>query len=165
MQRLAVTPTAADAYWRMNVQIDVRSVLSAITVPILVLHTTGDLLYPIAQGRFVAEGIQGARMVELAGTDHLYWSENGDRVADEVEKFLSGARSSQTNDRVLATVLFTDIVDSTATAAAIGDRRWHDLLESHDRMVRRQLSRFRGKETKTTGDGFVATFDGPATGH
>ncbi len=162
MQRLAATPTAADAYWRMNIQIDVRSVLSAITVPTLVLHTAGDLLYPIAQGRFVAEGIQGARMVELAGTDHLYWSENGDRVADEIEEFLSGARSSQSNDRVLATVLFTDIVDSTATAATIGDRRWHDLLDSHDRMVCRQLSRFRGREIKRTGDGFVATFDGPA---
>lgn len=162
MQRLAATPTAADAYWRMNIQIDVRSVLSAITVPTLVLHTAGDLLYPIAQGRFVAEGIQGARMVELAGTDHLYWSENGERVADEIEEFLSGARSSQSNDRVLATVLFTDIVDSTATAATIGDRRWHDLLDSHDRMVCRQLSRFRGREIKRTGDGFVATFDGPA---
>ena len=161
MQRLAATPTAADAYWRMNIQIDVRSVLSAITVPTLVLHITGDLLYPIAQGRFVAEGIQGARMVELAGTDHLYWSENGDRVADEIEEFLSGARSSASNDRVLATVLFTDIVNSTAIAAAIGDRRWHDLLDSHDNMVRRQLNRFRGREIKRTGDGFVATYDGP----
>jgi len=93
------------------------------TVPTLVLHTIGDLLYPIAQGRFVAEGSQGSRMVELAGTDHLYWSENGDRVGDEINEFLSGARSSESNDRVLATVLFTDIVDSTATAAAIGDRR------------------------------------------
>ncbi len=162
MQRLAATPTAADAYWRMNIQIDVRSVLSAIKVPTLVLHTIGDLLYPIAQGRFVAEGIQWSRMVELAGTDHLYWSENGDRVADEIEEFLSGARSSQSNDRVLATVLFTDIVDSTATAAALGDRRWHDLLDSHDHMVRRQLNRFRGREIKRTGDGFVATYDGPA---
>jgi pimeloyl-ACP methyl ester carboxylesterase len=137
MQRLAVTPAAAEAYWRMNVETEVRTVLGTISVPTLILHTSGDLLYPIAQARYVAEHIPGARLVDPPGTDHLYWSENGDAVADEIEEFLSGSRSHGDSDRVLATVLFTDIVDSTATAVGLGDRRWRDLLDSHDHMVRR----------------------------
>jgi class 3 adenylate cyclase len=161
MQRLAVTPPAAEAYWRMNVETDVRAVLPTISVPTLILHTSGDLMYPLAQATYVAEHIRGASLVELSGTDHLYWSQNGDAVADEIEEFLSGSRSHGDSDRVLATVLFTDIVDSTATAVGLGDRRWRDLLVSHDQMVRRQLNRYRGKEVKRTGDGFLATFDGP----
>ncbi len=147
---------------RMNSQIDVRHILDAIRVPTLVLHRQGDTRVTVEGGRYLAEHIAGARYVELAGSDHVLWAGDVDRTADEMEEFLTGARSEMEPDRVLASVLFTDIVDSTRRAAEMGDRGWRALLDAHDRIVRREIDRFRGREIKTLGDGFLVTFDGPA---
>ena len=117
---------------------------------------------PVEGARWLAEQIPGARFVELPGDDHWPWISDPDEIVDEVEEFLTGERREREPDRALATVLFTDIVGSTERAAALGDRRWRDLLEQHDRLVRRELDRHRGREVKTTGDGVLATFDGPA---
>ena len=146
----------------MNTQVDVRAVLPAIRVPALVLHRVGDLDANIEEGRFLARHIPGARFVELPGNDHLPWVGDQDAVLDEVQEFLTGMRPIADIDRVLATVLFTDIVGSTETAARLGDRAWRALLDSHHAMVRKELARFRGRVVNTTGDGFLATFDGPA---
>jgi pimeloyl-ACP methyl ester carboxylesterase len=162
-ERLGATPGAAIALMRMNSQIDITDVLPTIHVPTLVIHRTEDVTVNVEGGRTLADRIPDARYVELPGADHIPWvGDNGDRIADEIEEFLTGHRSAPILDRVLATVLFTDIVDSTARADALGDRAWHDLLEVHDRAVRRELQRFRGNEVKSLGDGFFATFDGPA---
>ena len=142
--------------------LDVRPVLAAISAPTLVLLHQNNLYMPALFGRFLAENIPDAKLVELEGGDHLYWVGNTDATLDEIEQFVTGARSQPTAERVLATVLITDIVGSTAQAAALGDRRWRSLLDAHDRTVREQLHRFRGREINTTGDGFVASFDGPA---
>jgi class 3 adenylate cyclase len=147
---------------RMNGQIDIRDTLPVIRVPTLVLHRTGDLDTSIEEGRYLAAHIPGARFVELPGADHLPWAGNQDAILDELEEFLTGVRPVAEPDRVLATVLFTDIVGSTQHAAELGDRRWRDVLVSHHGIVRRELDRFRGREVKTVGDGFLATFDGPA---
>jgi class 3 adenylate cyclase len=162
--RLAASPGAAIQVMRMNREIDVRHVLPAIRVPTLILHRNGDRLTSIAQARVMAEHIVGARFVELPGDDHLFTVGDTDVILDEIEEFLTGVRHGPEPDRVLATVLFTDIVGSTEKAAALGDRRWRDLLEQHGAVVRRELGRFRGREIDTTGDGFLATFDGPARG-
>jgi class 3 adenylate cyclase len=130
-------------------------------MPTLVMHRSDDRLTPVRGGRCLAEGIPGARFVELAGEDHLL-TIDPDQILDEVEEFLTGERSSHEVDRVLATVMFTDIVGSTERAAALGDRDWRDLVNRHDMLVRRELQRHRGKPIKTLGDGFLATFDGPA---
>jgi class 3 adenylate cyclase len=148
----------------MNAEMDVRHVLPAIRVPTLVLHSAGDRTLPVAGSRVLAERIPGARFVELPGIDHVPWGDDADAIVDEIEEFLTGVRHGPEPDRVLATVLFTDIVGSTERAAALGDRRWRDLLEGHHEVVRRELGRFRGREIDTTGDGFLATFDGPARG-
>jgi class 3 adenylate cyclase len=142
--------------------IDVRDALSSIGVPTLVLHRADDQLVPAAQGRYLAEHIRGARYVELPGGDHFVAAGDPEPLADEIEEFLTGAARVREPDRVLATVLFTDIVGSTEQAGRLGDRRWRDLLAGHDELVRRQLTRFGGREVKTVGDGFLATFDGPA---
>ncbi len=160
--RRSASPGAALALLRMNTQIDVRHVLPAVRVPTLVLHRTGDLDANVGEGRWIAARIPGARFVELPGADHLPWIGDSDAVVGEVEEFLTGVRHEPELDRVLATVLFTDIVGSTEQAAALGDRRWRDLLEAHHAAVRRELTRFRGKELDTAGDGFLAVFDGPA---
>src|SRR5438874_2736257 len=160
--RRAASPGAAAALLRMNTQVDVRAVLPAIRVPALVLHRVGDLDANIEEGRFLARHIPGARFVELPGNDHLPWVGDQDAVLDEVQEFLTGMRPIADIDRVLATVLFTDIVGSTETAARLGDRAWRVLLEQHHAMVRKELVRFRGREVNTAGDGFLATFDGPA---
>jgi class 3 adenylate cyclase len=160
--RLAASPGAAIQVMRMNREIDVRHVLSAIRVPTLILHRTGDRLTSVAQARVMAEHIAGARFVELPGDDHLFTVGDTDVILDEIEEFLTGVRHGPEPDRVLATVLFTDIVGSTERAASLGDRRWRELLESHHGLVRRELGRFRGREIDTAGDGFLATFDGPA---
>jgi class 3 adenylate cyclase len=139
-----------------------RDTLSVIRVPTLVLHRTGDLDTSIDEGRYLAAHIPGARFVELPGADHLPWAGDQDAILEEVEEFLTGVRPVAEPDRVLATVLFTDIVGSTEHAAELGDRRWRDVLVSHHAIVRRELDRFRGREVKTVGDGFLATFDGPA---
>jgi class 3 adenylate cyclase len=160
--RQGTSPAGAIALMDLYREIDVRGVLASIDLPALVLHRRDDRIIPLRQGRFLAEQISGARFVELEGSDHLAWTEDQDTLVDEVEEFLTGSRRASEPERALATVLFTDIVASTETAARLGDRRWRDLLERHDAIVRRQLGIHRGREVKTMGDGFLATFDGPA---
>jgi len=160
-ERLAMSPGAALDGMRWIVEIDATRVLPVIRVPTLVLHAVGDSLMPPDHGRYMAQRIAGARYVELPGEDHFAWT-TGDAVTDEVEEFLTGARPAPEVDRVLATVLFTDIVGSTELASRLGDRAWRDLLERHHALVRKELARFRGREVNTAGDGFLATFDGPA---
>ena len=142
--------------------VDIRGVLGSIQAPVLVLHRTGDQLANVNASRYMAERIPGARMVELPGDGHLPFFGDQDTVVELTQEFLTGATPVVEPDRVLATVLFTDIVDSTRLAAELGDRRWHHQLVEHQEVVRQQLARFRGREVKTTGDGFLATFDGPA---
>lgn len=160
--RQSASPGAAVALGRMNTQVDIRAVLPSIRVPTLVLHHVDDQDANIEEARYIAARIPGARLVELPGADHLPFVGNQDAILSEIEEFLTGARPVEEPDRMLATVLFTDIVGSTAQAATMGDRRWRDLLDSHDGVVRRELARYRGREVKRTGDGFLATFDGPA---
>jgi pimeloyl-ACP methyl ester carboxylesterase len=162
--RLSASPAAAIALIRMNYEIDIRHVLPAIRVPTLLLHSVGDRAVEVDTGRYLAAHIAGAKYVELAGSDHLPWGEDADAILDEIEEFLTGVRHGPEPDRVLATVLFTDIVGATERAASLGDRRWRDVLEQHHAVVRRELGRFRGREVDTAGDGFLATFDGPARG-
>ena len=161
-QRLAASPGAALAVMEMNKEIDVRPILPAVRVPTLVLHRMGDRTIRAEQARYLAQNILGARLVELAGADHTPWVGDMDAILDEVEEFLTGARHAAETDRVLATVLFTDIVGSTERAVALGDRKWRDLLGGFYELTRRELTRFRGREVDTAGDGFFATFDGPA---
>jgi class 3 adenylate cyclase len=160
--RRAASPGAAAALVRMNSYIDTREILPTIQVPTLVLHRTGDHDVNVAEGRYIAAKIPGAKFVELAGDDHWISAGDIDALADEIEEFLTGTRPVPEPDRVLATVLFTDIVGSTERATQLGDRRWRDLLGAHDTAVRRELERFRGREVDTAGDGFFAAFDGPA---
>jgi class 3 adenylate cyclase len=160
--RQGTSPAGAIDLINLYREMDVRSVLPTIDVPTLVLHRLGDGVVRVAQGRYLAEAIPGARLVELEGADHLPFAGDQDALLDEVEEFLVGSRSGGGAERALATVLFTDIVGSTETAARLGDRRWRDLLESHDAAVRHELAAHRGREVKTMGDGFLAVFDGPA---
>ena len=160
--RRSASPGAAAALLRMNSYIDVREVLATIRVPTLVLHRAGDRDVNIAEGRYLAAKIPGAKFVELPGDDHWISAGDTDAIADEIEEFLTGTRPVPDPDRVLATVLFTDLVGSTERAAELGDRDWRDLLRAHDASVRREIERFRGREVDTAGDGFFATFDGPA---
>jgi pimeloyl-ACP methyl ester carboxylesterase len=157
----AASPGAARDLILMNSQVDVRHVLPSISVPTLVLHRTGDLDTNVEEGRSIAERIPGARFVELAGVDHIPWIDP-DQIVDEIEEFLTGVRRGPEPNRVLATVVFTDIVGASARAAEIGDRAWGELLQAHHSEVRRQLGRFGGNEVDTAGDGFFAAFDGPA---
>jgi class 3 adenylate cyclase len=162
-ERVGATPAAAKALMRMNQEIDISGVLSAIRVPTLVIHRTEDAAVGIEDGRYLAQHIPNARLAEFAGADHLpYIGENADDIADEIQEFVTGSRPDVEPDRVLATVLLTDIVDSTKQASELGDRRWRTLLDQHDDLVRQEISRFRGREVKSLGDGFLATFDGPA---
>jgi class 3 adenylate cyclase len=133
-----------------------------IRVPTLVLNRTGDHVIRVEEGRYIAEHLSGARFVELPGDDHVPWVGDSDAIVDEVEEFLTGVRHHAEADRVLATVLFSDIVGSTERAAALGDRKWRHLLEGYYALARRELIRFRGREVDTAGDGFFAAFDGPA---
>jgi len=160
--RMAATPTAAIALARMNSGIDIRGILPAIHVPTLVIHRTGDRDVDVENGRYLARNIPGARFLELDGEDHVWWVGDSDGVLAEIQEFLTGSRPPPEVDRQLMTVLFTDIVGSTEKATAMGDRAWRDLLVAHNGAIRRELSRYRGREIKTTGDGFLATFDGPA---
>jgi len=162
----SASPGAVLALSRMNLEIDARHTLSAICVPTLVIHPVGDEVAYIGEGRYMAERIPGAEMVELPGEDHAWWF-RPEEIGREVERFLRGIWDRGEwdvveTDRVLATVLFTDIVGSTAKLAELGDRRWKELLEQHNALVRRQLVRFSGREIDTAGDGFFASFDGPA---
>ena len=160
--RMSASPAAAATLARMNGKIDVRHVLPAIRVPTLVLHSVNDRTVVVGAGRYLAKHIPGAKLIELPGADHVPFLSDADAIVDEIEEFLTGARHSTEADRVLATILFTDIVGATDSAAKLGDRRWHDLLDGHHALVRRELARFRGREIDTSGDGFFATFDGPA---
>jgi pimeloyl-ACP methyl ester carboxylesterase len=160
--RQAASPNSAAAIERLWHQVDVRPVLPTIRVPTLVLHRVDDVIEYVDAGRDLARRIPGARLVELPGGDHAPWAGDQDQVLDEIEEFFTGVRRGSSADRVLATVLFTDIVGSTERAAALGDASWNDLLEEHHDVVRRQLAAFRGEEVDTAGDGFLATFDGPA---
>jgi pimeloyl-ACP methyl ester carboxylesterase/class 3 adenylate cyclase len=160
--RLGASPGAVVALNRMNRVIDVRAVLPSIRVPTLVLQRVGDPGARIQDSRYLAEHIPNARFVELPGDAHLYFVGDGDAFIDEVEEFVTGERSAPEPDRILATVLFTDIADSTKRAAEIGDRRWRELVGSHDVLAQKAIARFGGRAIKSTGDGFLATFDGPA---
>ena len=152
------------AIFLMNLELEIRHVLPAVHVPTLVLHQTDDSAVPVEEGRYLAANIDGAKYIELPGRDHwpVYEREVVDQMIGEIEEFLTGSRSEPDLDRVLATVMFTDIVGSTKRAAEIGDRQWRTLLDRYDDAVRQQLTRFRGSEVKNLGDGFLATFDGPA---
>jgi class 3 adenylate cyclase len=162
--RRSASPGAAVALLRMNTEIDIRDVLPSIQAPTLVMHRTGDRDANIEEGRWIASMIPGAKFVELAGDAHVVWAGDVDAVVDEIEEFLTGVRRGPEPDRVLATVLFTDVVASTERAQELGDRRWRDLLERHHEVVRTRLERFQGREIDTAGDGFLAMFDGPARG-
>jgi class 3 adenylate cyclase len=146
----------------MNTSIDVRGALPVIQAPTLVLHRAGDRDAKVEEGRWIAGRIPHARFVELPGEDHIPWVGDADGVVDLVEEFVTGAPPRRPDDRQLATLLFTDLVRSTETAVRIGDRAWRDLLDRHHADVRRQLRRFRGRELDSAGDGFLASFDGPA---
>jgi class 3 adenylate cyclase len=162
LERLSYGPGNALAYFRMNGQIDVREILPTIRVPTLVLQRTQDVYRDKGHAGYLAGHIPGAKLVELPGVDHLPYVGDSESVLAEVEEFLTGVRPPPDPDRILATVLFTDIVDSTALAGRLGDRAWTDLLRRHHDIVRRNLTRFRGREMDTAGDGFFAVFDGPA---
>jgi class 3 adenylate cyclase len=160
--RMGASPSAVVALNAMNAAIDVRPVLESVRVPTLVVHRTGDQAVKVGCGRHLAENIEGAKYVELPGDDHLPWVGDAEAILGEIEEFLTGVRSLAEPDRVLATVLFTDIVGSTERAASMGDKAWTELLASHHSVVRDQLARFGGREVGTAGDSFLATFDGPA---
>jgi class 3 adenylate cyclase/alpha-beta hydrolase superfamily lysophospholipase len=162
MQRLASSPGAAVALLTSYLDIDVRSALPLVHAPTLVLHRTGDRMVPLAHGRYVADHIDDARLMEVPGTDHFWWTQNAGLIVDEAEEFLTGSRSVSEPDRVLASILFTDIVDSTRRASDLGDRAWRLLLNQHDALAERQIERHGGRLVKTTGDGVLAMFDGPA---
>ncbi len=160
--RQSASPGTEAAYSRWMAALDLRGMLSAIHVPTLVLHRTGDRDVPIEGGRDLADRIAGARFVELPGVDSFPWAGDIEPLAAEIETFVTGARPREQADRVLATVLFTDIVGSTEKAAELGDTRWKELLAAHDDRAKAEIDRFRGRYVNTTGDGLLATFDGPA---
>lgn len=161
-QRFSGTPASARAWFRVTMEIDIRDVLPAIRVPTLVIHRTGDRVIPVESGRYLAQQIPNAKYVEFPGDDHFPFVGDSQSIVDEVEEFLTGSRPQREPDRVLATVLFTDIVESTRLAAELGDRRWTQLLAEHNRVVRAELERHRGKVVRVEGDGSLSTFDGPA---
>jgi class 3 adenylate cyclase len=162
LQVQSATPSDASAFMRMAFDIDIREIVPSVNVPTLVIHRTGDRVCHVENGRFLARHIADAKYVELPGEDHSIWTEQSDEMVSEIREFLTGVREPELPDRVVATVLFTDIVRSTERARELGDRAWRDLLDEHHAVVRRELERFRGHEVDTAGDGFFATFDGPA---
>ncbi len=161
-RRSAASPTVSHRMYRNGTKWDVRPALSAISAPTLVLHHSGNRYMRANNGQYIAEHVHGAKYTELAGADCLFFAGDQDAALGEIEAFLTGTRSAPEHDRVLATVLFTDIVSSTQRATELGDSRWHDLIDTHDRMAADEVSRFRGRVIKSTGDGILATFDGPA---
>jgi class 3 adenylate cyclase len=162
-ERLSASPGAAASLFQMMAEMDIRDILPNIHAPTLIIHRTDHPGVPVESARYLADHIPNARLVELPGCDALpYTPAGGDDILDEIQEFLTGVREGPPPDRVLATVLFTDIVDSTKRASELGDRAWRELLDRHDATVRRQLERYRGTEVKAFGDGFLATFDGPA---
>jgi len=161
-ERLGASPSAAMKLMRMNSEIDIRHVLPVIRVPTLVLHRSGDTFVDVAGGRYLGAHIPGARYVELQGNDHLPWIGDAGAILDRIEEFLTGSITVVEHDRVLATVMFVDMVASTRTAAALGDKAWRELLDRYHRAIACEVSRSRGRIIKSTGDGVLATFDGPA---
>jgi class 3 adenylate cyclase/pimeloyl-ACP methyl ester carboxylesterase len=162
MERLAATPRMAGQMFQLLAEMDVRDILPSVRVPTLVLHHSDDQNCTVGQGRYIAQNIPGAKFVEIPGRNHYLFVGEWHESFEEIREFVTGKRGDPlVDDRVLATVLFTDIVNSTQRAAEIGDRDWRALLDAHDAIVRSQLGRFRGQEVKTVGDGFLATFDGP----
>jgi class 3 adenylate cyclase len=163
LERYSATPGTVIALMQVNAQIDVRSVLPSIRVPTLVLHRRGDRALSLEGARHMADGIPGARFVELDGEDHFPYTGDNGAIAAEVEEFLTGQRhEAAVSERVLATALMTDIVGSTKRAVDLGDRKWRRVLDAHDELINRQLVRWQGRLVKSTGDGILATFDGPA---
>lgn len=160
--RRSASPGDALSLAKMNTEIDIRNILPSIHVPALILHRNGDMDSNIEEARYIARKIPGAKLVEFKGNDHLPWVGESNLILDEIELFLTGDLKETETERMLTTVLFTDIVGSTQKALELGDARWHHLLESHNALVRKELIRFRGREIKTTGDGFFVIFDGPA---
>ena len=161
-ERVSASPAAVVALMRMNSMIDISGILPYVRVPTLVIHRMQDPVVNVEGGRQLAKSIPNARLLELPGINHLpYLGDDVDQIFNEVAEFLTGAKPAAGGERILATVLLTDIVDSTKRAEAIGDRRWRELLDAHNLIFRRELTRFRGVEVKTLGDGFLATFDGP----
>jgi pimeloyl-ACP methyl ester carboxylesterase len=160
--RLSASPRAAVNLLRMNTEMDTRAILPAIQAPTLLLYRVDDRDVLIEEGRWIASQIAGARLVELPGSAHLFWTDDTTPLLDEIEQFVTGHRESARPERVLATVVFTDIVGSTDLAAELGDRGWRALLERHNTVIRQQIETYRGQERGTAGDGFLATFDGPA---
>ena len=161
-ERMTLSPNAAQAFFRLAFDADVRHVLGAIRVPTLVMHRPGDRFIPVEAGRYVADAIPGARYVELPGDDHYPFTGDVETVIAEIQEFITGVRPEAAADRMLATILFTDIVESTKIAAERGDSRWRQMLDEHDRLTRDVVRNFNGREVKNVGDGFLATFDGPA---
>lgn len=159
--REGASPSAAVAIWRMVRQTDARHVLPTIHVPTLILHRAGDLIVGVSHGRYLAAHIPGAKYVELPGSDHVIYVGDSGTLVGEIEEFLTGERHESESDRVLATVLFTDLVGSTAHAVKLGDRAWRELLDRHHALVRAEFARFRGREVDTAGDGVFGIFDGP----
>jgi class 3 adenylate cyclase len=164
MERASASPGMLAQLARMFIELDVRDVVPTVQVPTLVLHRRFDRLVNVRHGRWLAEHLPNAKLVELSGGDHLPWGEGAEELIDAVQEFLTGTRYAPEPDRILATVLFTDIVGSTDTAAQLGDQRWREVLESHRRGVRDALGRHGGREVKSLGDGFLLSFDGPARG-
>jgi len=160
-QRRSMSPTRWKRFALMTIQTDIRDLLPTIQVPTVVVHRRGDLIVPLELGRYVAEHIPDARLVEVEGSDNLWAVGDTEPLLSAMEELVTGSTPTPTHERVLATVMFTDIVSSTERATTLGDRPWRELLDAHDRVVRKELDRFGGREVKTTGDGFLATFDGP----
>jgi class 3 adenylate cyclase len=156
------SPSGVVAFHRMYFGTDAQPIVASVRVPTLLLHRVGDLLEPIDESRFMAELIPGARLIELPGDDHLWFAGDTDSVVDAIQEFITGARPARDLDRVLATVLFTDIVGSTEKSAELGDAEWKELLATHDERAKEEIERYRGRFVHTTGDGLLATFDGPA---
>jgi len=161
-ERLAMSPGQFRSLYPKTYELDFRSILPAIRVPTLVLHRKDNFYVRVENGRYLADHIEGAKFVEIPGRDHFFHAGDIEALLAPVEEFLTGKRTAVEDDRVLATVLFTDIVDATGRAERIGDRAWKDLLERHHEVVRKELARFGGKELDTAGDGFFASFEGPA---
>jgi class 3 adenylate cyclase len=160
-ERASASPSAVKALMRMNAELDVGPILGSVRAPCLLLHRVGDRATNVEASRNLARHLPGAKYVELPGHDHALVGDT-ERLYDEIEEFLTGSRPNLPTNRVLATVLFTDIVESTKRARELGDRAWQELLARHDQLVRAEITRFGGREIKTLGDGFLATFDGPA---
>jgi class 3 adenylate cyclase len=164
MERATASPGMLTALAQMFLEIDVRDVVPTVQVPTLVLHRRHDRLVNVRNGRWLAEHLPNGRLVELPGDDHTPWSQGVDRIVDEIQEFLTGTHYEPELERVLSTVAFTDIVDSTKTASELGDTRWRDVLTRHGQAVASAVERHGGRQVKSTGDGFLLTFDGPARG-